>query len=79
MGCFFDETWLRYCEMDKNELDEIDRKTSKFMTMNKELQPRSHVDRLYVSRTERGTGLIGCKMCVKEDENSLGWYVKHYI
>ena len=47
--------------------------------MNKELCPRSHVHRLYVSRMEGGRGLIGCKMCMKAVENSLGWYVKHHI
>ena len=79
MGCFFDEIWCRYCEIDKKEDDEINRKTKKVMTMNKELHPRSDVDRLYVSRMEGGRGLIGCKMCVKPEENSLGWYVKHHI
>ena len=33
----------------KSELDEIDRKIRKVMTMNKELHPRSDVNRLYVS------------------------------
>ena len=56
----------------KSELNEIDRKTRKVMTMNKELHPRSYVDRLYVSRMEGGRRLIGCKMCVKAEENSLG-------
>ena len=23
--------------------------------------------------------MIGCKTCVKAEENSLGWYVKHHI
>ena len=55
----------------KNELDEIDRKTRKVLTLNKKLQPRSDVDR-YVSRMKGGRGLIGCKMCVKADENRLG-------
>ena len=63
----------------KRELDEIDRKTRKVLTLNKELHPRSDVDRFYVSRMEGGRGLIGCKMCVKAEENSLGWYVKHHI
>ena len=63
----------------KSELDEVDRKTRKVMTINKELHPRSDVNRLYVSRMERGRGLIECKMCVKAKGNSLGWYVKHYI
>ena len=47
-------TWavsiLRYgagiLRWNKNELQEIDRKTRKFMTMNKELHPRSDVARL---------------------------------
>ena len=34
----------------KNELQGMERKTRKFMTMNKELHPRSDVARLYVSR-----------------------------
>ena len=63
----------------KSELDEIDRKTRKVMPFNKELHPRRDVDRLYVSRMEGGRGLIGCKMCVKAEKNSLGWYVKHHI
>ena len=63
----------------KNKLDEIDRKTRKFLTLNEKLLPRSDVDRLYVSRMEGGRRLIGCKMCVKAEENSLGWYVKHHI
>ena len=56
----------------KSELNEIDRKTRKVMTLNKELHPRSYVDRLYVSGMEGGRRLIGCKMCVKAEENSLG-------
>ena len=63
----------------KGELDEIDRKTKKVMTMNKELHPGSDVDSLYISRMEGRKGLIGFKMCVKAEENSLGWYVKHHI
>ena len=63
----------------KSKPDEIDRKTRKVMTMNKELYPKSDVDGLYVSRMEGERGLTGCKMCVKVEENNLGWYVKHYI
>ena len=54
----------------KSELDEIDRKTRRVMTMNKELHPRNDVDRLHVSRTEEGRGMIGCKMCVKAEVKS---------
>ena len=49
------------------------------MTMNKEIHPKSDINRLYVSRMEGERGLIGCKMCLKEEENSLGWYAKHHI
>ena len=63
----------------KNKLDETDGKTRKVLTLNKEFHPRSDVDRLYVSRMEGGRVLIGCKMCVKAEENSFGWYVKYHI
>ena len=79
-------TWavsiLRYgagiLKWNKNELQEMDRKTRKFMTMNKELHPRSDVARLYVSQKNGGRGLIGCEN-VKSEKNGLGWYVKNNI
>ena len=63
----------------KNELQEMDRKTRKFMAMNKELHPTSDVARLYVSRKNGGKRLIGCENSVKSEENGLGWYVKNNI
>ena len=48
----------RILKENKNELQEMDRKTRKFMTMNKELHPRSDVARLYASRKNGGRGLI---------------------
>lgn len=62
-----------------NELDEIDRKTRKLMIMIKELYPKPDVDRLRIFRTKRRRGDVGCKMCMKAEENSLAWYVKHHI
>ena len=56
----------------KIELDEIDKKTRKVLALNKELHPRSDVDRLHVSRMEGGRGLIGCEMCVKTEETLDG-------
>ena len=61
-------TWefsiLRYgagiLKSNKNELQEMDRKTRKCMTMNKELHPRSDVARVYVSMKSGGRRLIGC-------------------
>ena len=60
----------------KNGLQEMVRKTRKFMTMNKELHPRRGIAWLYVSRKNGGKGLIGCENIVKREENGLGWYVK---
>ena len=78
-------TWavsiLRYgagiLKWNKSELQEMDRKTRKLMTMNKELHPRSDVARLYVSRKIGGRGYTGCENSVKSEENGLGWYVKN--
>ena len=58
-------TWeisiLRYgvgiLKWNKTELQEMDRKTRKFMTMDKVLHPRSDFVRLYVSRKMMGEGL----------------------
>ena len=72
MGCSLMRYGAGTVKWRKSELNEIDRKTRKVMTLNKELHPRSYVDRLYVSRMEGGRRLIGCKMCVKAEENSLG-------
>ena len=51
---------------------EIDRKTRKVMTMNKEMHLKSDIDRSYISRMEGGRALIGCKMCMKAEENGFG-------
>ena len=56
----------------KNEPQEMDRKTRKFMTMNKEFHPRSGVARLYVSRKNSGRGLIGCENSVKSKKMAYG-------
>ena len=62
----------------KNEQQEMDRKTRKCMTMNKELHPRSDVAWLYVSWKNGGRGLIGCEKSLKSEEDGLGWYVIVY-
>ena len=63
----------------KNELQMLDRKTRKTMTIYGALHPKSDVDRLYLKRKYGGRGLIGCESCVRAEENNLGWYVKHSI
>ena len=49
----------------------MDRKVKKVITINKELHSRGDVERLYISRMKRQRGLVGCKVCVKAQENSL--------
>ena len=61
----------------KEELQEIDRKSRKIMTMNKELHPKSDVARIYLSKKKGGRGLISCESCVRREENNLSWYVRN--
>ena len=49
----------------KEELQELDRKSRKIMTMNKELHPRSDIARIYVPRKKGGRGLISCESCAR--------------
>lgn len=59
-------TWaislLRYSaaflDWTKEEVQDLDRRTRKLMTMHKALHPKSDVDRLYVKRTDGGRGLL---------------------
>ena len=53
----------------------MDRKSRKTMTIYAGLHPKSDVDRLYVKRKEGGRGLISVEQCIREEENSLGFYV----
>lgn len=53
--------------------------TRKVLTMNGAFHPKSDIDRLYVSRVNKGQGLISCEGRVRSEENSLGWYVKNYL
>ena len=59
----------------ESELKDVDRKLKKAITIYGALHPRSDVDRLYVKRKEGGRGLMTVEGCVKEEENSLGFYV----
>ena len=59
----------------ESELKNVDRKSRKTMTMYGALHPKSYVDRLYIKRKEGGRGLMNVECCVREEENSLGFYV----
>ena len=58
-----------------NELKDLDRKSRKTITLYGGLHPKSDVDRWYAKRKEGGRGLISVERCVREEENSLGFYV----
>ena len=60
-----------------SELKDLDRKSRKTMTMYGELQPKRDVDRLYVKRKEGGRGLISVERWIREEGNSLGFYVAY--
>ena len=57
------------------ELEELDRKTRKLMTMYGAQRPKADVDRLYLQRCERGRGLIGLEDCVQVEVHSLEKYL----
>ena len=59
----------------ESELRDVDRKSRKTMTMYGALHPKSDVDRLYIKRKDRGRGLMSVEQCVREEKNSLGFYV----
>ena len=49
----------------KSELQAIDRKSRKLVTMHGALHPKSDVDRLYIPRKEGGRDLISTEDCVE--------------
>ena len=57
-----------------SELKYLNRKSRKTMTMYGGLHPNSDVGRLYVKRKEGGRGLISVEQCIREEENSVGFY-----
>ena len=57
------------------ELKDVDRKSRKAMTMSGALHTKSDADRLYKKRREGGRGLMNVECCVREEENSLGFFV----
>ena len=56
-------TWRRH------ELQGMDRKTRKLLTMYGAFHPKSDVDRLYLPRAMGGRGLISCEGCITSEEN----------
>ena len=59
----------------ESELKDVGRKSRKTMTMYGVLHPKSDVDRLHIKRKEGFRGLMSVERCVREEENSLVFYV----
>ena len=59
------------------ELEEIDRRTRKLLTMHNGFHLKSNVDRLYLSRSESGRGLTGVQDTVETANLGLGNYVRN--
>ena len=53
-------------------LKSLDRKSRKTIAMHRALHLKGDSDRLYVKKKVEGRGL---ERCVREEENSLGFYV----
>lgn len=58
------------------ELEELDKRTRKIMTMHQALHPKSDIDRLYISRRIGGRGLVQVLQTVEEEKISLSQYLK---
>jgi Reverse transcriptase (RNA-dependent DNA polymerase) len=59
----------------KEQLEEIDRKTRKLLTIYRMHHPKADIDRLYLPREAGGRGLLNVWQCVEEDERSLVDYL----
>jgi len=60
----------------KDELEAMDRKTRKMMTIYNSLHPRADVDRLYIPRKHGGRGLISIQESIYMEEQSLSRYTE---
>ena len=55
----------------KGELDKIDQQMQKLLDIHRSLHSHSSVDRLYLSRAQRGRGLLSVKDCVELERSNL--------
>ena len=60
----------------KEDLQKMDRKTRKLLTVYRAFHPQGDVDRLYFERCQGGRGLISVEDCVDVEVNSLQKYVE---
>ena len=67
--------WTGIIKWTKNELEELDKKTKKLMSMYGAQHPKADTDRLYLKRCDSGRSLIGVEDCVQAEVNSLDKYL----
>jgi len=58
------------------ELQEIDRKTRKMMTIHRAFNMNGDVDRLYIKRKDGGKGLLQIEQVIREEECAVADYMK---
>ena len=61
----------------KEDIENMDRKTRKLMTIHRALHPRSSVARLYLPRKSGGRGMQSIEDCINIEKRALGQYLKH--
>ena len=59
----------------KEEIDSMDRKTLKFLTIYGAFHPKSNINRLYLRRKLGGRGLISIVDCVAGEKRNLHHYI----
>ena len=64
-------------EWTKLELQKMDRKTRRLLTIYRSMYPQADVDRLYWKRAEGGKGLQSVEETVHLEEISMGFYLKN--
>lgn len=68
----------RLLKRTKEQLKELDRKSRKTIVMYRALHPKSEVKRLYLLRAKGNLCLISCERCIRNEEKSIGRYVKNW-
>ena len=63
----------------ESELEDVNRESGKTSTMYGTLHPRNNVDRLYIKRKDGGRRLMSVARCIREEDNSFGFYVANYV
>ena len=58
------------------ELQEIDRRTRKLLTIYRAFNMNGDVDRLYIARRQGGKGLLQVEQVVREEECAVGAYIR---